>query len=377
MTVSEHVRDHIRDHIPWAEPRYWGEEEAFVREALHSSWISGGPFVERLEREFAAYAGAPHVVATSNGTTAIHAGLLALGLAAGEEIIVPGFAFMAAANIALHMGARPVFADIDPATWCLTADTVAPLITERTVGIVPVHSYGNMCPMDGLMELAAERGIWVFEDAAEAIGSRYHGQMAGTIAEIGSYSFHATKTITTGEGGGVATRSAALAAQMRLYRSHGVAARRYWHEVAGHNFRLTNMQAAIGCAQLAHIEAICAERQRVYAAYRAALDGQAGLALQQVTPGCDPVIWAVAVMIDPAHFPISRDALIERLAARGIECRPGFYSAAEMSHLYGPADTPVARDTARRVLSLPSSPTVSTHEIAYICDSLLAERARA
>lgn len=362
--------DRIRSFIPWAEPRYWGSEEAYAIEALRSSWISGGPFVDRLERDFAAYCEAPDFVATSNGTTAIHAAFLALNVRAGDEIIVPGFAFMAAANIALHMGAQPVFADVNPDTWCITADTVARCITERTRGIVPVHSYGNMCEMQPLLNLADRHGLWVMEDAAEAIGSRYRGKAAGSVAPIGSFSFHATKTITTGEGGGVATADPTLSQRMRLYRSHGVASRRYWHDVAGHNFRLTNVQAAIGCGQLEHIAVIAQERARVYASYVAALEMLPGIRLQRVTADVKPIMWAVGLTLDPTVYPQGRDAVAAAMAAQGIECRPGFHAACEMVHLYGPSDTPVARDVARTVLTLPSSPTISDAEIAFVCRTL-------
>jgi len=356
----------VRKHIPWAEPRYWGNEERYVNEALRSSWISGGPYVERLEAALGRYCRSPHAVATSNGTTALHAAYLALGVQPGDEIIVPAFAFMAAANIALHMGAKPVFADVDADTWCVTAETIARCITPRTRGIVPVHSYGNVCDMDPIVALAEQRRVWVLEDAAEALGSTYRGRAAGAIAPIGTYSFHATKTITTGEGGAVVTRDAALAERMQLYRSHGVKARRYWHDVAGHNFRLTNLQAAIGCAQFESIESIVRERRRVYHGYLRALADVPGATVQQVTPGVDPLVWAIALRLDDAVYPQGRDRVMAQMAEVGIETRPGFHAAGEMTHLYHAPGTPVASTLARQVISVPSSPTVSDEEIAHV-----------
>ena len=375
MTVPNEAQppeDHSarRAFIPWAEPRYWGQEESYALEALRSSWISGGPFVDRLEEDVSAYIGSPHLVATSNGTTAIHAAFLALGVRPGDEIVVPGFAFLAAANIALHMNAVPLFADVDPDTWCVTAATIERVITPRTVGIVPVHSYGNMCDMQPILDLASAHGLWVCEDAAESLGSTYRGQQAGTIAEIGTFSFHATKTITTGEGGAVATRSAELRDRMQLYRSHGVKNRRYFHEVPGHNFRLTNLQAAIGCAQLEQIERIRQERERVYSRYTEALAKVAGARLQQMTPGVAPLVWAIALELDAERFPQGRDAVIAQLAERGIETRPGFHAASEMTDLYASSDIPVAAAIARQVISLPSSPTVSDEEIEFIVGAL-------
>lgn len=370
------VEPRARSFIPWAEPRYWGAEERNVMEALRSSWISGGPFVDRLEADLSTALQSPYVVATSNGTTAIHAAFLALGVRPGDEIVVPGFAFLAAANIALHMNAVPVFADVDPETWCVTAETIAAVITPRTKGIVPVHTYGNVCAMDEILELAGQHGLWVMEDAAEAFGSTYRGRAAGTISEIGTFSFHATKTITTGEGGAVATRDAVLRDRMELYRSHGVKARRYFHELPGHNFRLTNLQAAIGCAQLEQIGSIKEARARVYRKYVTLLSRANGAALQKMTPDVDPVVWAIAVELDPDAYPQGRDQVIAELAAVGIETRPGFHAASEMTGLYTSPDNPVAARIARQVISLPSSPTVSDDEIEFIVGALRASRAQ-
>jgi perosamine synthetase len=360
----------IRPFIPWAEPRYWGNEEAYALDALRSQWISGGPYVDRLERDISAFCGSPHVLATSNGTTAIQGAFLGIGLGAGDEIVVPGFTFMAAANIALHMGAVPVFADVDPDTWLVTAETIEKVLTERTKAIVPVHTYGNVCDMQPILELAAARSIFVIEDAAEALGSLYRDRQAGTIAEIGTYSFHATKVITTGEGGAIATRIPEIAERIALYRSHGVKSRRYFHDVPGHNFRLTNLQAAIGCAQLEQVDALIEARRRVYRSYCEAIGNVAGVRLQTMTPDCEPIVWALAVALDPRAFPQGRDAVIEAMRAKGIETRPGFYAASEMAHIYGPQDLPVATAIGRSVISLPSSPTVTDAEIAHIVAAL-------
>lgn len=356
--------------IPWAEPTLWGREEEYVVDALRSTWISGGPYVDRLEADFARYADARHVLAVANGTAALHLAYLGAGLGAGDEIIVPGFAFMAAANMARMVGATPVFADIDPDTWCITADTVAPLITQRTRAIVPVHTYGNVCAMEALLAVGDARGVLVIEDAAESIGSRWRGRMSGTIAPMGVYSFHATKTITTGEGGAVTTHDDALAQRMRLYRSHGMARTRYLHEVAGHNFRLTNLQAAIGCAQLEQIDRIVEKRRRVWDAYRARLQAMPGVAMQVIGDDVDPVMWAVGVRLSPDAFPQGRDAVMDQMTALGIETRPGFYPASAMPHLYGPQHLPVSDALAASILVLPSSPSLDDARIQRVCDAV-------
>ncbi len=360
----------MRKPIPWAEPTLWGHEEEYVVDALRSTWISGGPYVDRLESDFARYVDAPHVLAVANGTAALHLAYLGAGIGAGDEVIVPGFAFMAAANMARMVGATPVFADVDSDTWCVTADTVAPLITERTRAIVPVHTYGNVCAMDTLLALSEDRKVMVIEDAAESIGSRWRGRMSGTIAPMGVYSFHATKTITTGEGGAVTTHDDALAERMRLYRSHGMARTRYLHEVAGHNFRLTNLQAAIGCAQLEQIGRIVEERGRVRRTYLDRLLAMSGVTMQFVGPEVDPVMWAVGVLLSPRAFPQGRDAVMDQLDSLGVETRPGFFPASAMPHLFGPQRLPVSDALAGSILVLPSSPSLSDAHIHRICDSL-------
>jgi len=355
--------------IPWASPHYWGNEERYVVDALQSSWISGGAYVERLEEDFARYCNVPYAIAASNGTTALHMAYLALDIRPGDEVIVPGFGFMAAANIALHVGAKPVFSEVDADDWCMTAQDVERCITPKTKAIVPIHTYGNVCDMAPIMELADSRGLLVVEDAAEAIGSKYMGRMAGTIAQLGIYSFHATKTITTGEGGAAVTSSAELSDRMRLFRSHGMAARRYWHKVAGHNFRLTNMQAAIGCAQLEQIEAITKERDRVYKTYTRLLQNVEGVTFQYYSNKVDPVVWAIAIALDVFAFPQGRDAVIEQLKQMGIETRPGFCSANTMPHIYGKMQLPVCEHLSEQVISLPSGPTLTEEEIEYVCTS--------
>ncbi|HEY0661563.1 MAG TPA: DegT/DnrJ/EryC1/StrS family aminotransferase [Lysobacter sp.] len=361
---------HMRNAIPWAEPTLWGREEEYVLDALRSTWISGGPYVDRLEADFARYAGTPHLLAVANGTAALHLAYLGAGIGAGDEIIVPGFCFLAAANMARIVGAVPVFADVDPDTWCITADRVAPLITSRTRAIVPVHTYGNVCALDPLLALGEDRGVLVIEDAAESIGSTYRGRMSGTIAPIGTYSFHATKTITTGEGGAVSCHDDALAERMRLYRSHGVARTRYLHEVTGHNFRLTNLQAALGVAQLEQIDRIADKRARLYAAYRARLQAMPGVAMQRIEGDVAPVMWAVGVRLDPARYPQGRDAVMDQMAALGVETRPGFYPASAMPNLYGPQVLPNSAALGASILVLPSSPSLDDARIDRICDAL-------
>ena len=357
--------------IPWAKPTLWGAEKDYVQRAVESSWISGGPFVDELEKRLRELLHVPYAVAVANGTAAIHLAYLALNVQPGDEIIVPGFGFQAAANIALHMQARPVFAEVDPDTWCLTAEGVEACLSPRTVAIVPVHTYGNVCGMDEINDLARRHELAVIEDAAESFGSSYHGESAGCMGTMGCFSFQATKTITTGEGGLVVTRDAALHDRMLSYRSHGMLKKRYWHDVPGHNFRLTNMQAAFGCAQLDHLTDITIQRDRLFQRYWSRLQNQVGIVLQHFPSAVKPLLWAVACRLDPTVFPQGRDAVIQELLRAAIETRPGFY-AASMQPIYETRPLPICEAIGSQVISLPTFPDLTDGEVDFICNKLLA-----
>jgi len=356
--------------IPWAKPSLDGNELKYVSQALLSTWISGGPFVERFEADFSDFTRAKYSLAVSNGTTALHLAYLASKLKPGDEVILPGFAFMAAANIALHVNATPIFAEVDAKTWCLTADSIEKKITLRTKLIVPVHTYGNVCDMDEIMALAKDRNVNVIEDAAEAFVSSYKGHFAGTIASVGTYSFHATKTITTGEGGMVVTNDRAIYDNMLLYRSHGMLRKRfYWHDVIGHNFRMTNMQAALGCAQIEKLDQIKKARKRVFDEYKIHLSNFPGIELQLFSPHVTPVLWAFAIKLDHKAFPQGRDELINQFNEENIETRPGFYSPSLMK-IYKSDKLPICEDLSRNIICLPTFQSLRSEQIEKICNKL-------
>ncbi len=343
------------ERISYAQPRFWGSEEVRVIEALRSGWISTGPFVGQFEEVVGRTFGSRHALAVSNGTTALHLAYLALGLRAGDEVIIPAFSYLAAANVTIQLGLVPVFADVDDSTFCLTADTVSCVVTDRTRAIVAIHTYGSMCDVDAITEVVRSRGIVVIEDSAEAMGSKLRGRFAGTIAPIGTLSFHAAKTITTGEGGMVLSNDDALAESMRSWRTHGSTHTRYWHDVPGHNFRMGNLQAAFGCAQMEHWDSVVIERRKLVDTYSRKLSGHAGIAVQQPGDDVDPLVWAIAVELDPEVYPQGRDVVLKEMADRGVECRNGFYSPSQMP-LYAAhkCDTPVSDRLARNVISLPT-----------------------
>ena len=357
--MTDHGPDGYR--IPWARIAFSGREADAVRAAVASTWVSGGPCVRALEDAFASVLSVPRTLTVANGTVALQLVYRALGIGPGDEVIVPDFAFVAAASQAIWAGATPVLADVREDTWCLDPDSVRAIITPKTRAVVAVHTYGNVCELEPLKALCAGRKIALVEDAAESAFSRYRGAYAGTIGDAGTYSFHATKTITTGEGGLVTCRDAETLRRMELLRSHGMASRgSYWHETAGSNFRMTNMSAALGLAQMERREEIVRGRKELLAIYRSLLAGIPDLAVQEFPAHVDPVVWTLGVrVLGPEPRP-KRDRLMAAFESAGIEVRPGFHCASEMPATRDLAAArtglAVSRALAESVIALPFYP---------------------
>lgn len=369
------THDGSKKNIPWAKPCLWGDEARLIQEAVASTWISGGPFVDKLEQFLCRYFDTPHGFAVSNGTTAIHLAYLALDLKPGDEVIVPAYGFLAAANLALQLGVTPVFCDVDDQSWLAAARHIEPCITPQTKAIVVVHTYGNVCAMDSIMDLAHHHRIAVIEDTAEAFGSRYNHRWAGTFGDMGTFSFQATKTVTTGEGGFVVTPHEHFTSKIALYRSHGMLRKvYYWHELPGHNFRLTNIQAAMGYAQVQHLDTIYTARHRIHQSYRRLLEDVDGVQLQYFSSRVDPVVWAIALQLDPEHFPQGRDAVIQQMRQRGIETRPGFYTPARLNY-FKAEPLPASDRISPWILSLPMFVELTDQQIDTIVAALLEVKA--
>lgn len=362
--------------IPWARPMLGSNEEERVLEALRSGWISGGPCVDLFEERMAELLDAPHAIAVSNGTTALYLALSGLGIGRGDEVIVPAYGFIAAANMVLAVGATPLYADVQADTWLIEPEEIRRLWSPRTKAVIPLHLYGNVAGMDDLCCLAEERGVPVLEDAAEATFSRYRGRSAGTLGSIGTFSFHATKTITTGEGGMVVARDPETAARMRVLRDHGMRKdRRYWHDVVGFNFRLTNYQAAMGCAQLDQLSKIVGERQRIKAAYERGLSQIPGVVMQSFREPVEPVLWTMAVRLLPreetaAELRARRDLVMASMLRAGIETRPGFYALSLLPAFDCP-DLPVSSLVSAGVICLPTFVGLADEDIASITNLLV------
>jgi perosamine synthetase len=316
----------VHPQIPVASADLSGNEEAFVVEAIRSSWISStGPYVTRFEAEFARLCDVRFALSVCNGTVALHLALLGLGVRPGDEVIVPSLTYVATANAVRYVGAEPVFVDVDPQTWCLDPARVEEAITRRTRGILTVHLMGHPADMDRLKQIAAVHGLWVVEDAAEALLARYKGRPVGSLGHVATFSFFGNKLFTCGEGGAVTVNDEGLNTRMRALRGQGMdPQRRYYFPVTGYNFRLTNVACAILCAQLERRQHIMERRRAIYATYDRLLGGIPGISLQPVAPWAELSPWMYVMRIDPEQFGCTRDQLMAHLAQQHIETRPMF-----------------------------------------------------
>jgi len=357
-----------RVRLPVAEPWLGEKELLYVTECVLTGWVSSaGEFVTCFEEIFAEFCSTRYAIATTNGTAALHLALLALDIGSGDEVIVPTLTFIATANAVTYTGARPVFVDSEPETWNMDPDLIEESITSRTKAIIPVHLYGHPAHMDPILEIAARYGLAVVEDAAEAHGACYKGRRVGGIGDIGTFSFYGNKIITTGEGGMVVTNRADLAEKMRMLRDHGMSAeRRYWHPILGYNYRMTNVQAALGVAQMEKVEAILNAKRRIAQAYTDILHGIPGLTLPPEAPWAENVCWLYSVLVEEKTFGIGRDALMVALQNQGIDTRPLFPPVHTQPVYATGQHLPVAEQLAARGLSLPSSVNLGIEDVQRI-----------
>jgi perosamine synthetase len=359
--------------IPVAEPALIGNEKEYVLDCLESSWISSnGKYIERFESAFAEFCGVKYALSCCNGTVALHLALLALGVGPGDEVLVPSLTYVASANAVAYCGARPVLVDSEPDTWNINADLIDKHITSRTKGIMVVHLYGHPTNMDPVLSLAHDHGLFVLEDAAEAHGAEYKKRRVGSIGDIATFSFYGNKIITTGEGGMVVTNDDELARKVRQLKGQGHDPdRRYWFPVMGFNYRMTNIEAAIGLAQVEKIDWHMARRRENALWYRKYLGADARFTLSPEAEWARNAYWMNCVILG-TDFPLSRDAAMEKLAQAGVETRPFFYPMHTLP-MYRESGSafPVAEALASRGFNVPSSATLTEEEIAYVCDTLV------
>ncbi|WP_353648260.1 DegT/DnrJ/EryC1/StrS family aminotransferase [Nakamurella sp. A5-74] len=359
--------------IQIAAPHLNGNESKYVQECMDTVWISSaGHFVTDFEQAFAQFCEVEHVIAANNGTTALHLALVALDLGPGDEVIVPTLTYIASANAVTYTGATPVFVDSEPDGMTIDVEDVRRKITPRTKAIMPVHLYGHACDLTSLKALADEHGIPIVEDAAEAHGARADGKRVGSVGLVNSFSFFGNKIMTTGEGGAVTTNDAELAAKLRLLRGQGMdPQRRYWFPVVGYNYRMTNIQAAIGLGQLEKIDEKLAIRKDLAAWYDERLGAQPEVTIPKPPAWSESVNWLYTVRVD-VRTSEARDRLIELLEADGIESRPVFYPMHQLPpYLDEQAVFPVADAISIGGISLPTHTQLTESDIDRITERLL------
>jgi perosamine synthetase len=355
--------------IPIYQPDLSGNEKKYVNECMDTSWISSrGNFVNEFENSFAQRIGVKHTGSVVNGTAALHLALLTLGIGPGDEVIVPTLTYIASVNAINYCNATPVFVDSLRDTWQIDPEDIRRHITTKTRAIMPVHLYGHACDMDAIMEIAREFRLFIIEDCAEAFGTIYKGRHVGSFGDISTFSFFGNKTITTGEGGMVATNDKTLIERAKHLKGQGLADNReYWHDMVGYNYRMTNIQAAIGLAQLERAEEFIVRKRSMAELYRSLLT-DAPIEFHREVPDTTHTYWMISFLVEHADL---RDPLRQHLARGGIETRPLFYPVHTMPmHSHNYRKHPVAEDLACRGINLPSWPGLKDQDIHKICNEI-------
>lgn len=357
--------------IPVSEPSITQKEIDYVFDAVKSGWVSSlGEYITKFEEEFAKYIGVKYALTTSNGTVALHLALVSLGIKQGDEVLVPDLTFVATANAVAYTGATPVFVDVDPETWCIDPEDIKRKITPRTKAIIPVHLYGHPADMDAIKELADEYDLFVIEDAAEAHGAEYKGKRVGSLGTCGVFSFYGNKIITTGEGGMMTTNDENLYEKAKYLRDHAMSKdKRYWHTEIGFNYRITNMQAALGLAQLERIKELIDKKRLIFKWYKEFLSDVEGIKLNPEKEYAKNVYWMVCLVLDD-NVEINRDDLMTELKKRGIDTRPFFYPLSSMPMYGGKAINRVAKFLSERGLNLPSGVNLKKGQIEWITQEI-------
>jgi len=358
--------------IPVAAPVMGEKELAYVTDCVRSGWVSSlGEYVRRFESGFAAYCGVSHGVATHNGTVALHLVLAALGIGPGDEVIVPALTFVATANAVRYTGATPVFVDSEEESWNIDPAAVARAITGSTRAIIAVHLYGHPAQMEPLQQLAKRHNLALIEDAAESHGARYKGRRTGSLGDVGVFSFYGNKIITTGEGGMIVSNDHALVERCFFLENQAKSSSDpYWHSEIGYNYRMTNMQAALGVAQLEQIDEFISARIRNAAHYRRRLSDVPGLVMPPRADWAENVYWMFSVLVNP-EFGADRDQVMAGLHRREIETRPVFYPL-HMLPMYNTGQSlPVAERVGQTGLNLPSGSGLTPDEVDSVCNALI------
>lgn len=368
------------ENIPVSGPWITDKEIEYVTDAVRNAWYSNANmYHERFEAAFAEYMGLGYAVALPSCTSALHLSLLAMGVGPGDEVIVPDVTWIASAAPIIYVGATPVFADIDERTWCLSPESFAECITSKTKAVIPVDLYGGMPNWKKNHEIARRHNIAVIEDAAEALGSEYQGRKAGCFGDTGCFSFHGSKTMTTGEGGMLVTDNKDIIDRVLFLRDHG---RKpgdfmFFNSEVGYKYKMSSMQAALGLAQIERVKELVYKKRQIFDWYHEDLNGIDGLTLNFEPEQTKNSYWMVSVILDP-EFDVPKETLFQKMNASGISCRPFFYPLSAIPAFYETDQAVVARDrnhVSYRIspygINLPCGMNMDEEKVKYVCSNLL------
>ena len=359
----------MKINYPVYQPLLSGNEKKYVMECLDSTWISSkGRFINQFEEKFSDYLGIKYSAAVSNGTVALHTALLALGICKRDEVIVPTFTYIASVNAINYTGATTVFVDSKEDSWQIDPEDVKRKLTSKTKAVMAVHLYGDTCEMDELIKICKENNLFLIEDTAEAFGSKYKGKFAGTFGDISTFSFFGNKTITTGEGGMVSTNNKELYDLVMRIKGQGLAAgNEYFHDIVGYNYRMTNICAAIGCAQIEKVDEIITKKRKIANQYSTELN-DLPLQLPNESKDVFHTYWMYTVMLNDAD---KRDDLRVFLREKRIETRPSFHPVHKMPMYYKKGVSfPVSESLALKGINLPSFPELGESDVKYISEQI-------
>ena len=366
--------------IPVCEPTLTGNEKKYVVDCLDTNWISSmGEYIPKVEEKFSRFCDTKHGVGCCNGTVAMHLALESLGIGKGDEVIIPTFTMIATANAVIYSRARPVLVDSEPKTWNIDANKIEEKITKKTKAIMPVHTYGHPVDMDPIKELAEKHNLYIIEDAAEAHGAEYKGKKVGSLGDMGCFSFYSNKIITTGEGGMVVTNNEKLAEKARLLRNHAFSKPRFLHKELGFNYRMTNIQAAIGVAQMEYADKLVQARIDNAQLYNKLLKDVEGITLPPKASWAKNVYWMYGLLIED-EFGMGMSEVMKELEKKGVETR-AFFIPMHKQPVYMKKDDrfpdvkgdyPVSEELSRKGLYLPSSSSLTKEQIKEVADAIIS-----
>jgi len=361
-----------RMHLPVAEPYLAGRELNYVIDCITSGWVSSaGKYIGEFEQLVSEACHAKYGVSATNGTSALHLALLACGIGPGDEVIVPALTFIAPASTVCHVGAKPVFVDVDRSSWCLDPEQLENLISPTTKAVIPVHLYGHPAEMDAILDIAKKYKLWVIEDAAEALGAEFKSKPVGSYGHVAVFSFYGNKTITTGEGGMAVTSDRKLAEKMKLLRDHGMDNnQRYRHSVLGFNYRMTNLQAAVGVGQMENFEEILQKKIDVAERYSKLLSEVVEITLPSEVRDGKHSYWMYTVIINREKTNRSRDQILSELGKQNIEVMPTFIPMNRQPVFSESKEYPVSEYVGTNGLCLPSFVSLTNSEIVRVADTL-------